>query len=293
MKKPRIVFLFCLLLLSGAIFAEFYDAPNEDNQVQHIYADVDIASVVKYYEKAKPRVYIKAVYPQLYANDVTLNIDQFNQQVTTLVQDEIAEFKNKITQNQLKTLRKSGQNSFYIDYNTSIIKPNDKPVISVRFSMQGYTTDLDHPFHYHRVLNYDLDNGEILQLNDLFKSDSNYLELIGNYARDSFMKKFPDKQMVMDGTEPRLDNFKNWNIRADGLLITFDEYQVASKIYGAQTLLIPYDVLKIDLADQSAIAICIIHPRKCKRGKILTGGFIDEARIKPRNGRLNPVLSKL
>ena len=64
MKTQRIVFLFILIFISLSAFAEFYDAPDEDNQIQHIYNDVDIASVVKYHETAKPKVYIKAVYPQ-------------------------------------------------------------------------------------------------------------------------------------------------------------------------------------------------------------------------------------
>lgn len=46
---------------------------------------------------------------------------------------------------------------------------------------------------------------------------------------------------------PTADNYAVWNITPDGLLITFNEVQVAAYAAGAQSVLVPFEVVH-DLA---------------------------------------------
>ncbi|MFO7584726.1 MAG: DUF3298 domain-containing protein, partial [Anaerolineales bacterium] len=46
------------------------------------------------------------------------------------------------------------------------------------------------------------------------------------------------------GAEPLPENYRNWNLTYEGLLITFDEYQVAPYAAGMQQVLVPFDVLE-------------------------------------------------
>ena len=42
------------------------------------------------------------------------------------------------------------------------------------------------------------------------------------------------------GADPLPDNYRTWNIAVDGLVITFDAYQVAAYAAGPQIVTIPY-----------------------------------------------------
>lgn len=269
---------------------------NEEDKVQHISANIDLASGVKRYERAKLKIVAKAIYPELYGDDdLSESVDYFNQLVLDFIQEEFEKFKNRVIEDQanIKNIPKEFQqnNSLDIDYNASVIVPNNKPLISIRFSMEGYLSGMAHPYHYHRVLNYDLEAGKKIELNELFEPDANYLEVIATYCRKELNKKFSDiQQMVIEGTAPTPGNYKNWNIQPSGLFITFDEYQVAPYSAGTQSVLVPYSVLKQIVSEDSVIAVCVNKPKKCNQGKILTGGFIDEVAVNARNHRLNPIL---
>ncbi len=54
--------------------------------------------------------------------------------------------------------------------------------------------------------------------------------------------------MIANGTAPDLKNYQVWNLESDGILITFDEYQVAHYAYGPQEVHIQFDVLKSVMA---------------------------------------------
>ncbi|MCW5582533.1 MAG: DUF3298 domain-containing protein [Gammaproteobacteria bacterium] len=68
-----------------------------------------------------------------------------------------------------------------------------------------------------------------------------------------------------------------WNIKPNGLLITFETGKVAPYIYGPQTVLVPYSALMDVIPPESPIADCITHRSRCLSNNLLTGGFIDEA----------------
>ncbi|HEX4045792.1 MAG TPA: RsiV family protein, partial [Gammaproteobacteria bacterium] len=155
-----------------------------------------------------------------------------------------------------------------------------------------------HPYHHHFVLNYDLKNNQPLELGMLFNPNADYLTVLSTYTQMTLSNRhLPDKEMIAAGTAPKPENFRNWNIKPNGLLITFDEYQVAPYVNGTQTVLVPYSFLKSILNPTSPVTACVIHKKQCSRSNLLTGGFIDEAlnlkRINSQHGGFNPTLSKL
>jgi hypothetical protein len=211
--------------------------------------------------------------------------------VVDLVQEEISGFKEKVLQNQptQKKLPKSIiKNNLYIDYNTSAITSDDNHIISIRFSMQSLMGGMAHPAHYYRVLNYNLDSEQSIALPDLFDPDANYLAVLSDYTRQILSRRLANKEMIGEGTAPTPEHFQNWNIKPNGLLITFDEATVAPYVDGAQSVLVPYSVLGTVIALNSPIGGCIKHPKKCMRNNKLTGGFIDEA-INLRHSVFNPM----
>lgn len=252
-------------------------------QVYHIFGDVNLLPTTRilYY---KPRIVIKIVYPKIDSVTQDDNIDKFNDTVTTLTNEIAADYKKQV--DDLKDVQAGMSktelhNNLTIDFDSATINADEAPIISTRFSAQGYISGMAHPTHKYYALNFDLDNGEVIELADLFRAHSNYLEILSEYSRKVLSRKLSDNQMIMEGTEPKPENFKNWNIKPYGLMITFDEYQVAPYVNGPQTVLIPFSAIKGILASDTPLDDCLKHQKRCFRNRLLTGGFIDEAAATP------------
>ena len=183
------------------------------------------------------------------------------------------------------------KNNLYLDYAASVITSGDHHLISLRFSIQSYIAGMAHPTHHHRVINYDLDAGDVIELNDLFQANVDYLNVISHYVSQVLSRHLSNQAMLTIGIAPQAENFKNWNIKPNGILFTFDEYQVAPYAEGMQTVLVPYAILKPLMSADSPLLNCVRHPKRCRNSNLLTGGFIDTV-INLRHRTLNPIFSK-
>ena len=50
--------------------------------------------------------------------------------------------------------------------------------------------------------------------------------------------------MLLEGTSPKEENFKNFAFSKDGLILFFEQYQVAPYSEGSFRVVIPYDKIK-------------------------------------------------
>ena len=273
---------FLVFLMMTPVFAdEMEDDSGVDNQpIYSINQEMSLIPTVKY-QYGKSKVTIKSVYPVLVSDEENENIDEFNQLVLDFIREEASYFKQQVADNAAlqKNLPASMEkkNDLNIDFDTTVINTRSRPIISVRFSIQGYMAGMAHPSHRHRVLNFDLGMGQQIELMDLFKSDSHYLYFLADYSNKILSKQLRDKQMIEEGTAPLPAHYQNWNINARGILITFDEPQVAPSVYGTQTVLIPYSELKDFISPDSLLAICLQHKKRCLGNHVSTGGFSEDA----------------
>lgn len=281
----RLIFTSILITLFST-FAFAFDSSSEDTtgrddtQIYHVYDGIDLISTLKI-QYDKPRIVVKSVYPQLESDSIDDGLDIFNQLVSNFVTQQIGEFKIRVDSNkgaQANLDNAKRKSNLYIDYASSAIKTNMDHLISIRFTIQGAIAGTAHPYHFHRVLNYNLDTRQQISLDDLFKPGSDYLEVLSQYIGNKLSRRFPDKKMIENGVAPIPENFQNWNIKPLGLVFTFDENQVAPYIYGAQTVFVPYSAIKKIVEKDSPISYCVTHKWKCKQHNLLTGGFIEEAR---------------
>jgi hypothetical protein len=125
---------------------------------------------------------------------------------------------------------------------------------SLKFDFKFYSDGAAHPGLYSITLNYDLGQGRELGLGDLFLPNSAYLEAIANYCVTELSKQPGFDEPWSDGAKPTPENYDNWNITPDGLLITFDMYQVAPGASGPIQVLVPYDQLQAVIDPQGALA---------------------------------------
>ncbi len=122
-------------------------------------------------------------------------------------------------------------------------------IYSVKFNVMGYTDGAAHPYHFSKTVNFNLETGRAIMLDELFLPGSNYLQVFSDISKaDLSARDIGFDPTFFAGADPTPENYKSWNITADGLLITFDEYQVAAYAAGPQTVTIPYGALK-DIID--------------------------------------------
>ena len=125
-----------------------------------------------------------------------------------------------------------------------IVYYSDDKLISLRVMQRVMEAGQMHPINYYETLNYNLGKGRALRASDIFKRG--YLTTFSKYSRQ-YLKDTYGLDLdwwVKKGTAPRTYNFANWNIVPDGMLLSFEDYQVSSHSFGQPEFVVPYSILK-------------------------------------------------
>lgn len=206
-------------------------------------------------ENKKLKLTIDTAYPQLVGGDAAVT-DTFNKALSGFAAKQVSAFK-KDNKEGLDAMVKDAESSpgFALDisYHTTFA---DKNLISVLVWTYQYTGGA-HGGSYSTTFNYDLQNGRMLNLSDLFQANSHYGKVISNYCTDALMKEIgaeADQEWLRTGTAPKAENYKSWNITPDGLQITFDAYQVAAYALGPQEVIVPYSALSAIIKPDGALS---------------------------------------
>jgi Protein of unknown function (DUF3298)/Deacetylase PdaC len=219
--------------------------------------DVDIvAKQIK--ESNKKLMYeIAAQYPQLTGGN-NPNFEKFNQVARASVTKKVTEFRKEMTPQQgEEEPRPEGSmgSSLTISYNVALAQDD---LISVEFEVGSYYQGAAHPNSYAEVLNYDLKNGKLLTLSDLFKPGAKFLQVIATYCIADLKKQGKDKGLLDEeiekGAAANAKNYQSWSIMRKGLGINFDSYQVGPYAAGPQFVLVPYSTLKDLINPEGPIA---------------------------------------
>jgi len=188
---------------------------------------------------ASPAYTITAQIPQLAGvNDP--RVAQFNLTMNLLIQNEIDRFRADVLANQPVTPIVAGS---ALDIKYTLVSQRDS-VWSFKFDGYVYYDGAAHPISYSITVNYDLLQGRELSFDDLFLSSTNYLQFISDYCKAELATRDIAFETFQIGADPLPENYQRWNLSDDGLLITFDVYQVAAYAAGPQTVLIPYADLR-------------------------------------------------
>ena len=197
-------------------------------------------STVNFSDSGKsPDYTIQAQIPAIEGNNDP-RATAFTTTMHDLVQGLIDDFKKNLAQNPVTPIKAAS----YLDVKFSIVSPSGN-ILSVKYMTEGYLAGMAHPYHMNPTFNFNIESGKALSLADLFLPNTDYLTPISKYCVTELTKR--DIGFTSDfaqGADPKPENYKNWNITADGLAITFDEYQVAPYVAGPQVVTIPYDELK-------------------------------------------------
>lgn len=196
-----------------------------------------------------PPFTIKSQIPQIAGSDDP-RLAAFNQRLNNLVMNEVDTWREGFLQN---TGPSVSSGSFLETTYTLASQINE--LWSLKFDFHFYSAGAAHPGSYSVTLNYDLGQGRELALGDLFLPSSNYLEAISNYCIADLSKQSFFDTAFTTGADPTPENYQSWNITPEGLLITFDEYQVAPYAAGPQQVIVPYSELRGIIDPQGPLAV--------------------------------------
>jgi hypothetical protein len=208
-------------------------------------------------EKNKKLKYeVDVAYPQL-TGSVDPNFEKFNQTVRSLITKKVADFKKGMTpaadgeptpDADNPGVDESMGSDIAVGYTVALAKDD---LISLEFTVSDYEAGAAHPSSYTEVVNFDLKNGKLIKLADVFSPGAKYVQTLSTFCVQELKKQakeqgdaFIDEDWIKRGAGPEVTNYANWTITKKGLGITFDPYQVASYAAGPQNVLVPYSAVK-------------------------------------------------
>jgi hypothetical protein len=142
-------------------------------------------------------------------------------------------------------------------------------VVSVLFYVEGYSWGAGHSYHHPVTFNFDLKTGREIKLAQLFKPGSGYLRTISDLCTEDLEHQYAQQlgqnhpfgqgPTLLEGLQPKPENFKSWVVTPGGLVFIFEEYQVVSYADGEPKVLIPFDHLKEFLNPRGALTRLAAH----------------------------------
>ncbi|HTP02081.1 MAG TPA: RsiV family protein [Anaerolineales bacterium] len=176
-------------------------------------------------------------------------INAFNALMLATVRSAADNFKQQVAN--LPAAPDAQTSTFDLRYN--LVSPPGN-ILSLKFDIQTFLSGAAHPGTISRTVSFDLQEGRQLSLADLFASDVDFLTPISEYC----IAELGNRDIGFEGFELGATadpgNYRNWNITSDGLMITFDEYQVAPYAAGPQTVVIPFRDLAQLIRPDGALA---------------------------------------
>lgn len=99
-----------------------------------------------------------------------------------------------------------------------------------------------HPDNRIVSFTYDTIKNKIITISDLMKKDLFILSYLAKETRSKLLnnKRIVDRNMLLEGTKPIAFNYQVFAITPRGLLLFFQEYQIAPHSSGSFKVLIPY-----------------------------------------------------
>lgn len=189
-------------------------------------------------EEAEDHAYtISMIHPQL--ENGGAESDAFNLLLTTRLLESVNQFREIANEN-FQGL--SSDVSSYYDQNYSVYW-FDQRFVSILFIEESYINGAVHPTQQHFVLNYDFLTQQEVLIGDIFLPDSYILTRLQQYCAAQLEQRFPEGYFT-DGLSPKSSNYARWNLSPQGMVFTFEEYQVNAYAYGPQTVVVPFELLE-------------------------------------------------
>jgi hypothetical protein len=237
-------------IISGTINSEAENRPDSSTSNEaYNSSDIKIVSSELNVKNARLGYEVKITYPQI-GNPRRPQERKFNSYVRRLIANDVKDFKEFCLKNRKYPNGGKRRIDYYLGAHFEILYATSE-LLSIKLTIESYTGYLNSDW-FPLPLNYNLKDGRpIKNLSELFKPKSKYLESISNYCVSELVKRglncggggIGNEEWLRRGTEPKIENYRGWNLTKDGIQITFGEYQVGPGCLGLVSVVVPYNHL--------------------------------------------------
>ena len=185
------------------------------------------------------------------------NDKSLEQKINSFIEKEVCEFGKGFDDNlSFKTIQQLlnsvyKQNDEY-GYEHSIscnLIERFENILTFSISDYSYGFGAAHPNHFSVMYNIDLKTGKLIQLEDLFKKGTK--NQLNKIAEKLFIKENGSEGWDFEQGQFELNS--DFIIQKDGLLFTFDAYEIGPYAAGDPFVFIPYTKIKKLLKDESVL----------------------------------------
>lgn len=241
MFSPKLLVLVVIVSLIAGLFYFRSPLTSPTPSVQIVSQSINQDSASMNYQ-------IKAAYPKIEGLTNAKAQDQINADLSNLANKLVADFDQQIDQSppnpNLPASLRNQPNTLNVTYQVAQASDN---YVSVQFMISAMQVGMAHPYNYNQTYTYSLKQQKIIALPDLFKPNSNYLATLSNLTAADLTKQLGGQAnaafLVSQGTAPEANNFKNFLVAPDALVIIFDPATVAPDAAGTLSVTLPFSSL--------------------------------------------------
>ena len=190
-------------------------------------------------------------YPQVKTSQNTpQNIRTLNKAILGFAQsslmDRLPEVRGEDTLDYDGEFEDFWKNLYSVEFN---IDSFSEKIVSIKFERYWHYIGAVHGYSSVRTFNYDPETAQVIQLKGIFAEGTDYLNQISAYAIKDLFDQYEKagyvrlEGAVKEGAAPKNENFDNFGLGKDSLIIYFDDYEVGSYSVGRRSVSIPYSEL--------------------------------------------------
>ena len=239
MKKKIVFVLLAIVVIAAGILSWLY-LFKEKEEYHKKYSDVRIVSKSKEKDKYKYDV----TYP-------VIKEKEFDKAMKEYVNNEIEKFESDVKK--LDDKKEKELSALHIKFE---IEHLAKQTMTVKFEKSVFTGG-GKPKDTVKTFTYDKKEEKFLTLKDLFKKDEDYLKLVSEKSYNDLQQDgeiAQDDALLKEGTAPKKENFKEFILKNEDLILVFNRSQVAATALGVQQVIIPLQDVKDNLKKEYQVS---------------------------------------
>lgn len=201
-----------------------------------------------------PLYEIALEYPAINGARMHTSWEHFNHMIADTVAAMVGGFKQD--QAELEPVEGDAGlgSSMHSSFEVALSTPD---LISLLMVMDEYQAGAAHPMGGLQGFTYDLANDRPVALRNLFLPKSGYLDTLSTKAIEQLTMQLgenADLEMLRSGAAAAEENFENFTLGRDSLVIDFGEYQIGPYALGRQRIAIAYNSLSTILSPDGPVA---------------------------------------
>jgi hypothetical protein len=206
-----------------------------------------------------PQFSIDFEYPEFQGRDTSV-LNQINARIEGFVLDQVHNFRRHRPDTIISShhsLEKVPSNAYDL-YGAHTITLLTSHLVSIRFHVGTYEAGWAHPHNWIRTFNFLLTPPIELTLGALLNQDTNYLNILSSICTSDLTKQAIDdgyeySDTILRGAAPDAENFKEFNLTKDALIISFQDYAVGPHAWSLRQVSIPIRHLREKLSNHCTL----------------------------------------